>query len=1100
MSTRRFRRTLRERLRVHPGGVPVALSKLTLPLLALSPLLLAGCDDEPSPTATPTITPVPTPTATLTAPPEEVTPTSAPVTNGAKAYLLEAEDQLLKGPTALNRLGDFVLQNQHLKAVIQKPGRVIGWGMYGGTLIDAAPVLPDGTVGPDAFGELSLFFNLSHSLETQNVTIEDDGKRSGTAVIVAEGTGNSFDIIHIIGAAELYGIPLPYDVDKVFPFTIRTTYSLGSEDRFIHIKTEFINDSADDFSIPVGDIMDSGGDVEPYLPNPDKESYSVNLGDTTYEYAWGGFGEALFSLVDVLAYFGEGVSYGYMPRRDERNETNAMTVTISGVTVSVLDSTNLLGVFTANPRAITSVPAKGTAVVERDFIVGRDVASITDVYYERIGQATGTLKGQVVDVVTGEPLAGVRIGVVKGTDLDAPVTACYTDAEGRYEAQLPPGEYGVVAVKGFDVLKNSRPNLLTPQTVQISEGGVSEQQLKLGRPAFLKLSVKDGSSETGALLPVRATLYGPYTSPPAAVMDPSEGMGDGVSRMLWLPNGEGTFEVQPGTYTLVVTRGFEYDLVEQKDLVLTADQTESFNFVLTKVLDTEGYVSADLHVHALNSPDSPVPLEDRVTTFVCEGVEVLVPTDHDVISDLSPVIESMGLEPWITGLSGVEATTFNMGHFNQYPLDYDPQHLAGGAIDWTSADNLPEDPSTGQPVDVDAPVGASESQNNLTPSQMARAYQKVMSGVNVSQVNHPRGDLGGHLTQVGLDLSQYNQPGETSADPTIFRLPADADLFDMKPFRVLEVMNGTGVDGTTEIMNDWFALLNLGERVGGTGVSDTHNRASSPGGYGRTFIKVPNDDVVAAGLDAGFREDFARGIDALEMSFGSGLFITTEVVGANGQVGKMGQLVKADAGVVTLRIRVQAPSWSNFHTLEIFANPLMYANVSNMSFSTPADLSPQLTLTDAQDFIVQQVPVTSSNPNAFRREALVEVPLDFAQDTWIVVSARGDSGELKPGFNRGSAPLAVSNPIFVDVNGDGFFQPPGQSLVVPVPEVPELQPVAARRYRGPELPGLEHGHPAGNRIHSTEFHAEESSHCIHGQEMRLLGVLLQAQRNSVHRR
>ncbi|MFM7204816.1 MAG: CehA/McbA family metallohydrolase, partial [Myxococcota bacterium] len=1067
--------------------------------LAYFPLVMLGCDGEPTPTENPTADPS-SPTPAPTATPIPVTPTAAPVTNGAKAYEIEDEDELLKGPTALNRMGDFVLRNKHLKAVIQKPGRVIGWGMYGGTLIDAAPVLPDGSVGPDAFGELSLFFNLSHSLEAQSVTVEDDGERSGKAVIVAEGYGNSFDIIHAVGATESLGITIPYDMDAVFPFIIRTTYSLGPEDRYIHIKTEFINDSADDFALPLGDIMDSGGDVELYQPNQDKESYSVTLSGTTYEYAWGGFGEALYSLLDLLVFFGDGVSYGYLPQRDERNETNAMSVTISGVSVTVLGTTNLLGVFTGNPRTLTTVPAKGSVSIERDFVVGRDVASITDVYYERLGQATGTLQGQVLDVVSGEPVAGVRVGIVKGTDLDAPVTACYTDAEGRYEAQLPPGEYGVIAVKGFDVLKNSRPNLLTPQTVQITEGNISEQALKLGRPAFLKLTAQDGSSQAGDLLPVRAALYGPYTAPPTAVMDVSEGMGEGVARMLWLPNGEGTFEDQPGTYTVVITRGFEYDLAQIKDVTLTADQTESLNVILTKVLDTEGYISSDLHVHALNSPDSPVPPEDRVTTFVCEGVEVLVPTDHDVVSDLNPTIERMGLEPWITGLSGVEATTFNMGHFNQYPLDYDPQHLAGGAIDWTSADNLPEDPSTGAPVDVGAPTGAGEGENNLTPSQMARAYQKVMSGINISQVNHPRGDLGGHLTQVGLDLSQYNQPGETSADPSVFRLPAGADLFDIKPFRVLEVMNGTGVDGTTEIMNDWFALLNLGERVGGTGVSDTHNRASSPGGYGRTFIKVSSDDVVAAGLDAGFREDFARGIDRLEMSFGSGLFITTEVVGLNGQVGKMGQLVKADAGAVTLRIRVQAPSWSNFHTLEIFANPLMYANVSNMSFEDPSDLGPQRTLTDVADFMVQQVPVTSRNPDAFRREAVVEVPMTFTQDTWIVVSARGNSGELKPGFNRGSAPLAVSNPIFVDVNGDGFFQPPGQSFVLPVPEVPERQPVAARRYRGPDLPGFAHGHPVGKRIRSHDMHAEESSHCIHGQELRMLGLLLQGQKNSVHRR
>ena len=60
--------------------------------------------------------------------------------------------------------------------------------------------------------------------------------------------------------------------------------------------------------------------------------------------------------------------------------------------------------------------------------------------------------------------------------------------------------------------------------------------------------------------------------------------------------------------------------------------------VLARVIDTTGWMSADFHVHAVNSPDSIVDNAKRALTFAGDGLDVIVSTDHDVITDFAPII------------------------------------------------------------------------------------------------------------------------------------------------------------------------------------------------------------------------------------------------------------------------------------------------------------------------------------------------------------------------------------------------------------------------------------------------------------------------------
>ena len=50
--------------------------------------------------------------------------------------------ELVGGPSALGEVGDFLLQNDHIRVVIQDKGFSRGFGIYGGSLIDVDLVRP----------------------------------------------------------------------------------------------------------------------------------------------------------------------------------------------------------------------------------------------------------------------------------------------------------------------------------------------------------------------------------------------------------------------------------------------------------------------------------------------------------------------------------------------------------------------------------------------------------------------------------------------------------------------------------------------------------------------------------------------------------------------------------------------------------------------------------------------------------------------------------------------------------------------------------------------------------------------------------------------
>ncbi|HMB70942.1 MAG TPA: hypothetical protein VKU85_16625, partial [bacterium] len=158
----------------------------------------------------------------------------------------------------------------------------------------------------------------------------------------------------------------------------------------------------------------------------------------------------------------------------------------------------------------------------------------------------------------------------------------------------------------------------------------------------------------------------------------------------YLALGEGEIRVPSGAYDVYVSRGIEYGLYHEQVDVPSGGMA-TLHATLHPEVDTSAWISADFHLHSAPSSDTPLPVPGRVASLVGEGVEWAVATDHNMVTDYSPVIESMGLTDWIRSSVGQEITTRSpsFGHFNAWPIrpgspprpfeGLDPEALFAGA-------------------------------------------------------------------------------------------------------------------------------------------------------------------------------------------------------------------------------------------------------------------------------------------------------------------------------------------------------------------------------------------------------------------------------------
>jgi hypothetical protein len=218
-------------------------------------------------------------------------------------------------------------------------------------------------------------------------------------------------------------------------------------------------------------------------------------------------------------------------------------------------------------------------------------------------------------------------------------------------------------------------------------------------------------------------------------------------------------------------------------------------------------------------------------------------------------------------------------------------------------------------------------------------------------------------------------------------------------------------------VDTWFTLLNLGYRFTAVGSSDTHSPSSTPSGQPRTWIMSHTDSP--GEVDPGLVVDALRAHQAVA-SYGP--FVRME---ADGQ--PIGSEITTN-GTVQLFLEVQSPSWFDTTQVELYENGTLIQVLDiPQPNTTPLNLSTTLELEPSKDSWYVAVVIGDDDLDPVY-PTLERENLQF-QD--VVTEALGSMpslaaflSEAPPRPRKGPLlPYAITNPIWVDVGGDGWDAP-----------------------------------------------------------------------------
>ena len=445
----------------------------------------------------------------------------------------------------------------------------------------------------------------------------------------------------------------------------------------------------------------------------------------------------------------------------------------------------------------------------------------------------------------------------------------------------------------------------------------------------------------GRLIPARITLVGVGGTfdPKLASSDAGERRGRLVlaGNKIMTLDGTGELDVPAGVYDIYVSRGIEWSLfvVPRVELGTGAYKLRA---QLDHVIDTTGWLSGDFHVHAAPSWDSYVPLANRATEFVVEGVDLIVSTDHNVVADYAPVIDELDVEPYLESMIGDELTTIGWGHFGVYPL---PKTLVGSHYGSVWREGM--------------------------GSEIFSAVRRERPGTLI-QVNHPRSI--GHMGY--FKDERFDRKTGRSTHPGF--------SFD---FDTLEVLNGRQASTAEAVLLDWFSLLDHGRVVTAMGNSDTHELHTTLGGYPRNYLRVPDD-----------RPGHTTQAEIVAAILGKHAFFTTGpfVQLRSGEAG-IGDTVTAHSGKLTVDIEVSAAPWIAVDTVTLYVNGTVEERWTVAPSTLPVRFETQHAIT-------------------VDRDSYVVLRADGKEPMWPVAGNTEHTLVM---------PMAITNPLFVDVDGDSKY-------------------------------------------------------------------------------
>jgi hypothetical protein len=836
------------------------------------------------------------------------------------------------GPDAIAGVGDFALGNGTVCAAVSDPAHESVLSPAGGVLVDL------GHCGraDDHFVQLQPLFNMSRHQVPPVMEIRGE-VAGGEARIVTTGT---FDGLRF-----------------------ETVYALDeSRPRALRIRSRVWRDGDGAALRLFGDVALHGvGSLRAFTANLARPARSDGFAHPEVDH------DRLLSMLsgiraaDLQVLVGgdrpsPGIAYGLRSEvvRVEGGEgatdlphlaVNGISFSLLGALVdSVLGGDGEIGLLQLAQVPFMDLADDATLTYERSVLVGEraDVASVTDLLWPDAPRVAGRVD---------DAAARVRISLADG----APVTEARPDSDGRFSLRLPAGGYALVAATP-DGRELRRPLVVEAADVELEPLALAPPArvtLPRGSPMRLVFRGLDGTPDPRLRSDGLELRFG--AEPAHASRDSSD-----VS-LAGLADDPAELTLAPGRYRVLATRGPEYEV---RELAIETRPGEAVALEippLARAIETPGWIAADLHVHAEPSDDSTLPLSERVASFVAQGGEVLVATDHDRVTDYAPLLRELGLASEIASLSGVEITSTvhgaanpeTSGHANVFPLAPDPLAYRDGT-----------------------PAHEGRRLRDLV------ARIRALGGQRLVQLNHPRGREG---ERGDLNYFTHLAVADEGFDPTrplahernraLVEPDAASGLRDLD-FDVIELLNGERLAGYRLVRADWLSLLLQGEFRAATANSDSHG-ARQLVALPRTYVRVADDRPAA--LDA---PALLAAVRAGRSTGSTGPFLEAELGGAG-----PGERFAGASG--ELRVRVHAAPWVPVSRARVYVNGALAAG------------------------------------GAIHAGEEARYALAFAGDAFVTVEVEGDAGDVYSAVAPGFTPFAFTNPIFVDADGDGAWTAPG---------------------------------------------------------------------------
>ncbi|MCB9639293.1 MAG: hypothetical protein H6727_10415 [Myxococcales bacterium] len=817
-----------------------------------------------------------------------------------------------------------------------------------------------------------------------------------------------------------------------------------------------------------------------------------------------------------------GVNYGIVAAREEDNyvytnrkefeklnDPGKPAVPIDqGSVIVPLEGSSITGCFTRSAPSLLA--AKGSAKSRFTYTVflvigDGSVSSIRDAQIEIHQKPFGYATGQLFEEGTLRPLEGARVMAYKGEGAAIGDRVFYTefntDAQGRFFGKMEPGEYNLIA-RFHNVLSK-------PFKVTIAQDQRAFTQMTIPQAAIVGFTIRDAQ---GRLLPAKASalglvrdfeagrcvgksplgcLYDPHLDAPEIATDFKAGRtcadgatclgnvdcrGTGDELCMYrlkpeteyredfavTPNGQGILRLRPGKYKIVASRGIEYELATQ-EVEVKAGEVKQVELVLLHSVPTPKMVSGDFHVHTNYSHDVSMSDRDRVTSYAAEGVDLMITTDHNRIRDLRPLSLTLGLEQWMNVFTGLELTTFEMGHFNAFPLKIDVSSFNGGAPPWFKKDDRYKEDEAFPASGSKRPLQGFRL--GIPPGELfASMRRQSLLGEDkvIVQVNHPRDSIFGYFNTYGLSADTA-RPVYTSGLSSPLSREFDIDKYS-EDFDALEIFNSkelgliwswrlppgiqppTGYGGVENSVirkdeggkalvaypgggDDWFNLLNRGKVYTATANSDSHGftmEAGSP----RNYLLSGTDHPQQLGA-----EKLVELIRAHKVLLTNGPILEFSISdspdGTGVQMGETLALQGKDKAY--LKIVAKAPSWIDISEVVIYQNGRVIRKIPVPSSQQPERLNTQIEVTVDADawFVVAAKGLRSDlwpvvTPTEFEPFQIGQA-VSLLQETLLAsfpVSLNLSSDTcLVPTRSRLVTPYALTNPIWIDRDGDGKYTP-----------------------------------------------------------------------------